>query len=283
EIDFSYHPVQYKDFAVWHNRQLAGPGGKKSLHYWKKTLADGVPVLRLPVDYETGKDDKAGAGWRAIITADLKVQLKKLAESNKMTLFTIMFSIYGYVLSHISGQKEVACSVITAGRDHPSLHHIIGFFVNSIILNVRVDGQKPFEAFLNELNDKVIEAFQHQMYPLELVFEELEMRYPEISASFNVINIGDVSAISIEQDELSHIANAQDVKFDLEVYVREYANGLEMYWAYKKNMFDPGTIEHMVKLYMKLMEFFCANPGRNPEEYFYERNKQKSGKFQKKR
>jgi surfactin family lipopeptide synthetase A len=275
--------VQYKDFAVWHNHQLEGPEGEKSRRFWKEKLAEGIPALQLPVDYEIEKEDRTGAGWSYMIDRDLKEQLKELAKKNNTTLFTVMFSIYGILLSHISGQKEAACSVISAGRDHPSLSHIIGFFVNSIILEIRLDDKKTFGEFLREMNDEVIGAFQHQMYPLELVFEELGVRYPEISASFNMFNVGSVSEMKMEPYESFHIDNAQDVKFDLEVYVTEYTSGIDMYWAYKKNMFEPSTIDHMIKLYMKQLEFFCMNPGRNLGGYIEERNKQKKGKFQKMR
>ncbi len=282
EVDLPTLPVQYKEFALWHNRYLPAPEGKKSHQYWQDKLAVGVPVFRLPADWEIGREDTGGSGFMYMIDQDLKQELKRLAEMNNTTLFAVMFSIYILLLSGISGQEEVVCSVIAAGRDHPSLLPIIGFFVNSIIFKVQLDDLQPFEEFLQQLSRDIIESFQHQSYPLEPVFEGLGQRYPDISVSFNLVNIGDAAAReTLEFFEPIHRDHKQDVKFDLEVYVTEYANGIGMLWAYKKNMFESSTVEYMIKQYLKQLGFFCRGPARPLKDYLTEESKQQIGRFKK--
>ncbi|MCP5054668.1 MAG: hypothetical protein GY940_46315, partial [bacterium] len=138
ELELPPLAVQYKDFAQWHNRQIQGPEGKISHRFWTQKLANGLPALKLPADWEKGKEP-AGAGYRWCITKNTARQLKKLSADHQITLFTLMFSVYLLFLSRICNRKDIVCSVIAAGRDHPSLHHIMGFFVNSIIIQARVD------------------------------------------------------------------------------------------------------------------------------------------------
>jgi len=271
--------VQYKDFSQWHNRQLTGKGGEESRRFWKKKVAAGVPVLQLPADSEIEKEDREGGGYRCMIQNDIKTGLKKLAETHHTTLFTVMFSIYLLFLSRISGQGDIGCSIIAAGRDHPSLENIIGFFVNSLIFSIHVDEDEPAQQFLQGVHRGVIETFQHQSYPLEPLFEELDMRYPDIPVSFNMLNLGDAQlAESLEPFEPEHMEHTQDIKFDLEPYISEYRDGIEMYWAYKKKMFEPATIQYMINLYIKMLAFFAKDPGQSLKSYRSEERKQRSGK-----
>ncbi|MGE5339961.1 MAG: amino acid adenylation domain-containing protein [Candidatus Omnitrophota bacterium] len=285
-VEIPPHTIEYKDFAVWHNTWLESSESEPSRSYWREKLKDGVPFLQLPADFEIGRNDLAGAAWSYPIDGEFTDRLKHLAEENNVTLFTVMFSVYLMLLSGVSNQKDVSCSMISAGRDHPSLHHIVGFFVNSIILKVQVDDQKPFNLFLQDVNKEVMDVFQHQRYPLEMIFEEMGIKYPDISASFNMFNVGSASeAGMMESFEPVHRGDAQDVKFDLEVYATEMANGISMSWVYKRNMFQPETMRYMISRYVKQLDFFCKNPSGSLKEYSLEGSgsAQKAGRFKKNR
>jgi len=255
--------LQYKDFAAWHNRQLAQPLQKEqSKRFWKDIFKDGVPVLQLPVKPGGSPGDPTGAAYQWIIDKDTKNQLKHLAQHNHTTLFTVMFSLYLMLLSRLSNQKDVICSIIAAGREHVSLRHVVGFFVNSILFKTHVDDEEGFTDFLLRVNTGVMEIFQHQAYPLELVFKELKMKYPDVPVSLNMLNIQDTAAhLQMEafKSPQQHMENVQDVKFDIEVYISEYENGLLLYWAYKKSLYDPIDIEYIVGEYIKLVDFFKDN------------------------
>ncbi|MCP4218932.1 MAG: hypothetical protein GY765_30140, partial [bacterium] len=70
--------------------------------------------------------------------------------------------------------------MINAGRDEAALHNIVGFFVNSVIFKIKLHHEEPFREFLKRVNRDLLEIFSHQGYPLELVFDDLNQRYPEI-------------------------------------------------------------------------------------------------------
>jgi len=284
EVELPPLPLQYKDFARWHDRQLAEPERNESHRFWKEKLAGGVPVLQLPADWPGVMDDHTGAAYRYMIDRDIRERLKKVAEDNHVTLFSVMFSIFVLFLSDISNQQEVACSIIAAGRDHPSLHPIVGFFVNSLILNVRVDERQPFTGFLRLVNAHMIEVFQHQSYPLEPVFEELGVRYPEIPASLNMINLGDTDIREMPEHFVPHhIDRVQDVKFDLEGYLTEYSDGIDAYWVYKKNMFETHTLAYMMNQYLILLDVFSRNPGFSLRDSISKGKEQETGRFKKKK
>ncbi len=253
--------IQYKDFAAMHNRQLKDPVLKKQAHeYWKKKLHTGVPPMKFHGTLKHNLSHKKGAAFQCVIPHPLKEKLKQVAKQKNTSLFMVMFSVYMLFLSRFTGQQDIACSFISAGRENAALHDIIGFFVNSVIFITHTDYQEKFADFLQRLNQDLLEILEYQSYPLELVFEDLQMRYPYIPVSFNMLNLADTTTdLELKTLQPHHIEETQDVKFDLEPYITEYENGIRINWAYDKNLFTPSTIEYMAGVYIKLLDYFSTH------------------------
>ncbi|MCP5052181.1 MAG: hypothetical protein GY940_33750, partial [bacterium] len=219
---------------------------------------------------ETGEydGDLSGAGWRFSIHQDLQEELNQLSHTFNTSLFTILFAVYVLSLDRFDNRERVFCSIISAGRGHISLENIMGFFVNAVPFEIRVNSKEPFNDFLQRVKDDSLEAFRHQDYPVEQVADELNMRYPAIPFSFNMTNIQDAGQLKeIENFEPQHIDEAQDAKFDLETYFSEFGNGIDMFWSYKKHMFRPAVIGYMAEEYIRMLEFFVKNPDSSCKSY----------------
>ncbi|MCP4156928.1 MAG: amino acid adenylation domain-containing protein, partial [bacterium] len=294
--------LQYKDYAIWNKKQLSGEEGKESFLFWKKKLSAGIPIMHLPADTVVEKEDRKGAAYRSKIGKDLKEQLLKLAETNQTTLFTVLFSAYLQLLSRLTHQQEICSSIISSGREHYKTHNIIGFFVNSLLFKIEIDENEPFNALLKKVGGQLSETLRHQAYPLETVCERLKMKYPEIPVTINMLNISENAAkeelpspgpdshtglgpdshTGLGPDgEEYHLENYPDVKFDLEPYFTENSDGIDMCWAYKKNMFEPLTIEHIVQRYIKYLDYFVKNPDRSLKDRRQQIVNEKPGKNEK--
>jgi hypothetical protein len=168
-----------------------------------------------------------------------------------------MFSIYILMLSKFSNQKDIVCSIIHAGRDHQSCQSVVGFFVNAVLFKIKVQYQEHCNDFLQRVHQEVLGVLQHHQYPVELVFDQLKMRYPDIPVSFNMLNIAGVKNMQKPvMDKPYHMPDTQEVKYDIEVYVTEYEDKIDIYWTYKKEIYAPSTIEFMMKEYAKIADFF---------------------------
>ncbi|MCP5046502.1 MAG: hypothetical protein GY940_04970, partial [bacterium] len=216
--------LRYKDFACWHNHQISDRERRQQSHlFWRQKVEPGIPVLTLPLDSPRTREERKGAGYQCILGKDVTQELNEAAVEFNTTLFVVMFSIYIVFLHRFSNQQDISCSIIHAGREHETLRHIVGFFVHSLLFTLRMDPGEPFRQLVQRVNREVFEIFFHQSYPLELVFKELNIKYPQVPVSFNMLNLRD----TMKMDEpgsypLGHVASVQDVKFDLEPYVAEY-------------------------------------------------------------
>ncbi|HLP62189.1 MAG TPA: condensation domain-containing protein, partial [Candidatus Deferrimicrobium sp.] len=271
EVQLEPVTFQYKDFAAWHNNQLADSSWNEGpLRYWRNKLENGIPILELPGDYSVGSgaENKAAATWRFMIGKELKDKLKELAGATQTTLFMTLFSAYLLLLYRLGGREEVACSIIDSGRDHPSLHRVIGFFINSLIFKTTIVEGETFTGFLQRIRGDILEVFQHRNYPLELVFEQLNMKYPDIPVSFNLLNMQD-STLHDELTEFtpSHIDDRGEAKFVLEPYLCEYRNGIDMHWVYQKAVFKPETMAYIARAYIKTLEEISQNPALPVTQY----------------
>ncbi|NIM12686.1 MAG: amino acid adenylation domain-containing protein, partial [Candidatus Aminicenantes bacterium] len=250
--------LQYKDFSEWHNRRISQPPLRDASHrFWLEKLKGGVPVLQLPVDFTAGvnRRDTSGAAFRCYITREVKERLKRMAETERTTLSMVIFTIYNILVAHISGREDTVCSLIGAGRSHPALREVVGYFTNSILVKTHVNPEEDFIDLLHRVHNDVLETLQHQDYPLEPVLDELKMGFPDIPVSYNMLNLQDIpAAADTEEPEPLpvHMEKAQGVKFDLSLFVTERRDTFELLWNYRKSLFKPETIESISRVFLNL-------------------------------
>lgn len=265
---FEMPPIRYIDFAEWNYRKLANRDVReKACLYWKEKLANGFPVLQLPMDFLEVTDNR-GASYIVIIDQGLTERLKNLTYHNNITLFSVMFSAFIFLLHRLSHQEEIVCSFISSGRDHWALQSLIGFFIEVVVYQGRLRKDERVEDFLLRIHAEILDAIKNQDYPLELICEELDIRFLETNVSFNMLNIMDNTQENIPGLMTpGHKEKERDAKFDLEPFILEYKNGILMDWVYKKERFLPQTIEYMVGEYVQVLDFLCSNPGQSLSEF----------------
>jgi amino acid adenylation domain-containing protein len=253
--------LQYTDLTVWLNQQINNPAiGKKAHQYWKSKLEEGFPPLCLPCNHPKNSlhPENTGAGYRFVISQDMQKRLKTLAAHHHTSLFVVMFSVLNLLLARLSGQKDIVCRIPTAVRNHLSLHPVVGYFLNPIFIKNRVEDndEKNFPGLLQRVDANTLEAFQHQWYPLERVVEQHRLKYPEITISFNMLNMFSAGTIAthLENFESFHSESVTVEKFPLILQFIEFRNGIEMFLRYKKALFTASTIEGMATQYVELLD-----------------------------
>ena len=261
--------LQYKDFASWQNRLIEDKQfseGAKA--FWMRQLS-GATALSLPTDYRQGEtDDKAGSGYQCFLAADVKDRLKELALEYHTSLFSVLITTFITFLGELTKQEDILIGVPTFGRGHEELQSVIGCFINTTILRNQVNREASFVEILKKINQNTLEALHYQDYPLELAVEELQIKYPQITTCFNMLNFGESEQDDMNDLNFEHIAKTQDVKFDLECYVTEYRNAIQMVCVYNARLFKPKTIEYIMSKYLDYVIKVSKNPHKLLKDYF---------------
>ncbi|MCD6571340.1 MAG: amino acid adenylation domain-containing protein, partial [Deltaproteobacteria bacterium] len=133
--DFPELRIQYKDFAYWQNKLLEDGSLKDQEKYWLKKLGGSLPVLDLPTDRPRPPvQTQNGSVHRFSIDGALTSRLKELSKGHDVTLFMILLGAFGVLLNRLTHQEDIIIGSPIAGRNHPDLESLIGFFVNTLAL-----------------------------------------------------------------------------------------------------------------------------------------------------
>ena len=167
--------IQYKDYAVWQQERGGSEALKQQETYWLETFAGEVPTLQLPTDY-TRPVRRSFEGSRIEFTLNetLAGRLREMAEETGTTLYMVLLAAYAVLLAKYSGQEDIVVGSPIAGRPHADVERTLGLFVNTLALRSNPSGEKTFTAFLQEVKEHTLLAFEHQEYPFEELVKKLD-------------------------------------------------------------------------------------------------------------
>lgn len=266
-------PLQYKDFAVWYEDFFKSEIMIEQREYWKKKLSSPRPILDMPLDFERGeKRIFEGEQIKLVIPEQTTRRLLKLALGEGITLNTLLFGIYGLLVSLYSRQEDLIIGSIVAGRRHKGLENMMGVFINFLPIQIQVDQTKTFLQYLEQTNTSLMEAYNHQDYPFEHMVEDLNANWdrsknPIMDTMFVFHNEWDTSftlnGLEVSDVELEHSSSLLDFKMDV------FLDGNKRLYTlleYDKNLFKHETMETFVGHFEELIEVVLDNPWQNVKE-----------------
>lgn len=255
-------PIQYADFAVWQREILRGETLKRLSEYWADALTGAVPV-QLPTDrpHHTAASP-AGASHRFVLPAELVARLEQLASRHHATLFMLLLTGFAILLTRYSGQRDITVAAPVAGRSQPELEGVLGYFVNPLLLRVKLTDDPTIAELLAQVRQSCVEAFDHQDMPFELVTNLLRRRDQAVPGQvmLTVQNMGrpswQAAGLAFEPME----ADTGTAKTDLSL---EIEPGLNAYYArleYRTDLFDSSTVERLATNLLTVLGAVAEEP-----------------------
>ncbi|MBC9795257.1 non-ribosomal peptide synthetase/type I polyketide synthase [Sinomicrobium weinanense] len=264
-------PVQYKDFAAWQNKRLEEDGLERLLEYWRHRLNDAPALLDLPIDFERPqKTSFEGDNIDFHIDETETALLEAIAREQETTLFAVLFTIYGLLLSFITRQNDIVLGTSMAGRYREDIQDIIGFFVNNIALRATLNKTLDFNRQLAENSSNIQEDLVHGQLPFNLLLRDLQpRRIPGTTPVFQSRFVyNDLSGDSyskrqilenkVEVSELQlHRAGA---KYETVLAITRDGNKLVCNMEYRTDLFKRSTVEKFISDFKTLSGIIAHNP-----------------------
>ncbi|HTG35428.1 MAG TPA: amino acid adenylation domain-containing protein [Thermoanaerobaculia bacterium] len=264
--DLPAPPVQYADFAVWQREWLDGAELERQLAFWRRELEGAPPVLELPADRPRPSIESfRGASLPVALGGELTAGLAALGRLRGATPFMTLTAALALLLSRWAGQDDVVLGAPIANRQRPELEGLIGMFVNTLALRVRLAGAGGFTDLLAGVRRAALDAFEHQDLPFERLVEEIQTRrdlsrHPLFQAvlAFQNVRLGavEVPGLALEPLELA----SATTKFDLTFTLAEGEEGLAGRVEYASDLFDAATIERLAGHLRNLLAGIVALP-----------------------
>jgi len=261
-------PVQYPDYAVWQRSWLRGEALDAQLAWWRGKLAGAPPVLDLPTDRRRlPAPGAAGAVVSFLVPEEVAGALRETARAEGATPFMALAAVSAALLGRWAGQDDVVLGTPVAGRTHPAVEGLAGFFVNTLALRVDLRGDPGFRELLGRVREAVLGAQAHQDVPFEKLVEALAPerspgRTPIFQATVALLDDADrelrLGPLEVEPLEAGPAA----VRFDLDLAFRPEGGAIRGILSYRAELWEPATATRVSERLLALLEAAAADPDR---------------------
>lgn len=260
-------PIQYRDYAAWQREKLTGQALETQLSWWMARLAGLPPVHALPLSWPRPAQQRFEGGMLRMQVPEATVhQARAWCITRGMTPFVLMHAAFALLLGRMGGEYDVAVGTPVSGRVHPDLEHLVGFFINTLVLRTRIDPAQDFHSYVNASKRDVLDAFSRQTMPFELLVDAIN---PERSLSYSPlfqllfsyhsgvardIVLPDLQVDSLEQADSTN-------QFDMEFNVADDGDRMQLGISYNTTLFDAGMIAQLASNFCVLLAAGLQTPG----------------------
>lgn len=262
--------IDYHDYAHWQHQVLSEKRFIQLEKYWLNKFGGTLPVFEI-----TGDKPRPVVftfkGSRKIfeIPSSLVDKLNNLATKQNATLFMSLLTTMYIYINKYTGQQDLIVGTPVSGRSHLDLKSIVGFFVNTLSLRFVLDPALNFLQILSKVREDVLEAFEHQDYPFDLLVDKLKLkrdtsRSPlfNINIAFQNFELDESSSKVMEELKTSRFPlNHHSCKWDLEFeFVKQADGSILTYLEYYKEIYSDEMIHSMMENLLSLLEAISRSP-----------------------
>jgi hypothetical protein len=252
EIVLPALPVQYKDYTAW------------------------LPVLQLPTDFprpavKSTRGAMAGFEMDAALTA----VIREAARSNDVSMYMMLLTVLKLLLYHYSGQNDLVVGSPIAGRVHKDLDNQVGLYVNLLAIRTTLQLEERFSALLKKVKAALLGAYEHQLYPFDLLVKELHLEHDE-----RRLPLADVWMQYSDSPWIQHLYSADTgqlriqpydagynlSKVDLSFKFTESADNIALVIEYNTDLFTAATVDRIAKDLVRLAAIAAQGADRSVKE-----------------
>ena len=270
-------PVQYADYTLWQQQFLGSEEEPESLQsrqlaYWTEALR-GIPdELELPHDHPRPAGTiSAGDAVRFTVPAELHRELVGLARSSGVSPFMVVQAALAATLSKLGAGTDIPLGAPIAGRTDESLHGLVGFFANTLVLRTDTSGDPTFQQLLQRVREADLSAYQHQDLPFERLVDALNparslSRHPLFQVLLAFQNTGrpefELPGLSSVVQETGSTSARFDLAFEFEETTTDGgASELSGRLEFATDLYSRATAEQLVGRFLRLLGAAVSAPG----------------------
>ncbi|MFE2031675.1 amino acid adenylation domain-containing protein [Streptomyces scopuliridis] len=171
----------FRDYLTW----LAARDQPAGRAFWRERLVGFTEPTALP--YDRTPQGRASHGQSTervslVVSDELSAQVTAFARLNGLTLNAVVQGAWALVLSQYAGSSDVVFGTTVSGRpaDLPGAEDILGLFINTLPVRVKVDARLSVTEWLGGLQAAQVEARRYE----EIALSDLETELPPGTALF---------------------------------------------------------------------------------------------------
>ncbi|HEY1243817.1 MAG TPA: condensation domain-containing protein, partial [Hyphomicrobiaceae bacterium] len=250
----------YRDYLAW----IAAQDRGGAIAAWREALA-GLEEATRVAPHEPGRAPVAPEQITLALEEALSAALTRQARRHGLTLNTMLQAAWAILLGRLSGRQDVVFGVTVAGRppEIAGIESMVGLFVNTLPLRVKLPPSKPLLALLREVQDSQSRLMAHQhlglaeiqglaglgeLFDTLVAFENYPVDRAGLSAEVGGLRLTGFSGVDATHYPLSLAAHAGE--------------RLQLRLSYRPDLFERGSVEAIAARLMRLLEAAVADPER---------------------
>lgn len=260
--------AQYGDYVTWRNEQAADTD---QVAWWRSYLSGAPDVLTVPADRpRPALRGTGGATTLFDLPAGLIADAAALARRRRMSPFMVLLGAFAALLSRLSGADDLLIGVPVTDRPLPEFEPLIGLFVDTVPVRVRLSPGDTFERLLHGVRQSVLDALSHRGVSFEQLVERLRPdRSPGHTPLVQVSFSADLNPFATPRfaglDAELLLPQPTTAKFDLDMSINTATDGTDGYvgaLTYSTELFDAGSMESFIERFRRFVEAGVAEPQR---------------------
>ncbi|RQR39809.1 non-ribosomal peptide synthetase [Burkholderia sp. Bp9142] len=259
-------PIQYADYALWQRRWLDAGERERQLAFWRERLDPQRGVLTLP-GAAARPARRSARGARHVFSLDARTgaQLRAFAAASGATPFAVLLAALDALLARATGDARICVGVPAANRERAETAGLIGFFVNTLAIDVAVPAHGDFSSLVARTQRALVDAQMHQDVPFEQVVDALGVprsasHHPlfQVMAAYGerraLPALGAASAALLP-------SGTPSAKFDLTLAVEATPDGtFDAAFIHALDLFDADAIARLAARFVTLLGDALARP-----------------------
>uniref|UniRef100_UPI00288BCD13 non-ribosomal peptide synthetase n=1 Tax=Streptomyces naphthomycinicus TaxID=2872625 RepID=UPI00288BCD13 len=252
----------YRRYLEW----LAAQDRAATGDVWLRELA-GVtePTTLAPVP--PAREPRLPRRLEVTLSAELSAEVRRLAGRHSVTLNTVVQLGWAVLLERLTGRDDVVFGTTVSGRpaDVPGVESMVGLFINTVPVRVRLDGSRTWAESLVRLQHEQSELAAHQYLGLGDI-QTLAGAGQLFDTTVLVQNYPVGPGTSAELPSGLRLTGGQGrdaTHYPLTLVVSNAAEGrLHLRLDYRPDCFDRAAAESVLLRLRRLLEGAVAGPDR---------------------
>ena len=158
----------YQQAAWRQDLALGGDRLARGIAYWRERMAGASPALRLPAEWQRPPEPGSGGRiWTTALPPELSGQVRRTAAAQRATPFMVLLGGFAAACSRWTAAEDIVLGTAVAGRDTPDVARVIGCFVNSLPVRLRVPLRDPGLELIRHVRETLLRDLEHADVPFE--------------------------------------------------------------------------------------------------------------------
>ncbi|HVM59917.1 MAG TPA: condensation domain-containing protein [Verrucomicrobiae bacterium] len=258
-------PVQYADYAYWHQQWLQSEAASSPLAYWRERLLPAPASLDWPPNRRAGHAPTYRGVIRPfVIGHGLTQQLKALCRDQGITLFMGLLAGCSAVLHRYTNQDDFVIGTLApSGRKRPEVQNLIGYFLNPVPLRMDLSGDPSAHELLRRTRETVSGAIANDDAPMEWLLKKLGLLSdPTAKPLFEIVLslAPELTPLSAGWTQTFMDVESGGARWGLYLELREGPEGLLGRAQYNPDLFEPTSVARLLRDWQTMLEALVNAP-----------------------